>query len=363
MTTLTRDIEAVPVSRAAPGLLLALTSAAAFGLSGALARPLLDAGWTAGAVVLIRIAIGAAVVLPFGLVALHGRWGVLRRNALTVLLYGTLAVAGAQFCYFSAVRTMEVGPALLIEYTAPAAVVVWMWLVHGQRPGRITVLGAVVAAAGLLLVLDLFSGADFDLAGAAWALAAMVGAAAYFVISADDRSGLPPMALAAGGLVVGGAFLGVLALVGLLPVEAVDAQVAYAGTEVGVVVPLVLLGLVTAALAYGTGIAASRRLGSRLASFVALSEVVLAVVWAWALLGELPSAVQFVGGALILLGVIGVKLGERTVAGGDPATQVQVDEHTGEGGPHAPQGDHGVLVEPDQRRDDDEVPQPEPAQR
>lgn len=318
MTTLTRDATVVPVSRTGPGLVLALTSAAAFGLSGALARPLMDAGWTAGAVVLVRIAIGAVVVLPFGLVALRGRWSVLRRNAGTVLLYGVLAVAGAQFCYFSAVRTMEVGPALLIEYTAPAAVVVWMWLVHSQRPGRVTVLGAVVAAVGLLLVLDLFSGADFDLAGAAWALAAMVGAAAYFVISADDRGGLPPMALAAGGLVVGGTFLGLLALLGLMPVETVDTQVTYAGADFGVVVPLVLLGLVTAALAYGTGIAASRRLGSRLASFVALSEVVLAVIWAWALLGELPSAVQFLGGALILLGVIGVKLGERTVSRDEP---------------------------------------------
>lgn len=318
MTTLTRDATAVPVSRTAPGLVLALTSAAAFGLSGALARPLLDAGWTAGAVVLIRIAIGAVVVLPFGLVALRGRWSVLRRNAGTVVLYGVLAVAGAQFCYFSAVRTMEVGPALLIEYTAPAAVVVWMWLVHAQRPGRVTVLGAAVAAVGLLLVLDLFSGADFDLAGAAWALAAMVGAAAYFVISADDRGGLPPMALAAGGLVVGGTFLGLLALLGLMPVEAVDVEVAYAGVDVGVLAPLVLLGLVTAALAYGTGIAASRRLGSRLASFVALSEVVLAVIWAWALLGELPSAVQFLGGALILLGVIAVKAGERSIEHAEP---------------------------------------------
>lgn len=318
MTTMTRDVDVVATSRTARGLVLALTSAAAFGLSGALARPLLDAGWTAGAVVLIRIAIGAVIVLPFGLVALRGRWGALRRNAGTVVLYGVLAVAGAQFCYFSAVRTMEVGPALLIEYTAPAAVVIWMWLVHHQRPGRITVAGAVVAALGLLLVLDLFSGADFDVVGAAWALGAMVGAAAYFVISADGRGGLPPMALAAGGLVVGGTFLGVLALLGLLPVEAVDAEVTYAGTGVGVVVPLVLLGLVTAALAYGTGIAASRRLGSRLASFVALSEVVLAVVWAWALLGELPSAVQFLGGALILLGVVGVKLGERSVSREEP---------------------------------------------
>ncbi|GAA1524764.1 EamA family transporter [Nocardioides humi] len=295
------------------GLAFALTSATAFALSGSLARPLLDSGWTAGSIVLLRIAIGAAVVLPFGLVALRGRWGLLWRSAPTVVLYGALAVAGAQYCYFSAVRTMDVGPALLIEYTAPAAVVVWMWLMHGQRPGRLTVAGAVVAALGLVLVLDLVSGADVDLRGAAWALAAMVGAAAYFVISADERGGLPPLTLAAGGLVVGGVLLGVLGLVGLMPMASSSAPVAYAGLDVAPWAALLLLGLVTAALAYTTGIAAIRRLGSRLASFVALSEVVAAVVWAWLLLGQLPAALQLLGGVLILAGVVGVKLGERGV--------------------------------------------------
>lgn len=318
MTTLTRDTPVAAGRDAGAGLVLAIVSAATFGMSGALARPLLDTGWSAGGVVLLRIAVGALAVLPFGIAAMRGRWNLLGRALPTVVLYGILAVAGAQFCYFSAVQTMEVGPALLIEYTAPAAVVVWMWVVHGQRPGRLTVMGAVVAALGLLLVLELFSGADFDVRGAAWALGAMVGAAAYFVISADDRSGLPPMALAAGGLVVGGLFLGLIGLLGLMPVRTASTGVEYAGLEVAPWVAILALGLVTAALAYGTGIAASRRLGSRLASFVALSEVVLAVMWAWLLLGQLPGPVQFAGGALILLGVVGVKLGERSVAREEP---------------------------------------------
>lgn len=318
MSTLTSDDRRTARPGAGAGLGLALVSAFAFGLSGALARPLLDNGWSAGGVVLLRIAVGALAVLPLGVRAMRGRWHLLRPALPTLVLYGGLAVAGAQFCYFSAVQTMEVGPALLIEYTAPAAVVVWMWLVHGQRPGRVTVLGAAVAALGLLLVLDLFSGADFDLRGAAWALAAMVGAAAYFVISADERHGLPPMALAAGGLVLGGVILGLLGLVRLMPVETSSTPVEYAGLEVAPWQAILALGLVTAALAYGTGIAAGRRLGSRLASFVALSEVVAAVAWAWVLLGQLPGVVQLLGGVLIVLGVVGVRLGEPAVATEEP---------------------------------------------
>ena len=315
MTTLTNDTaRSVPRSPAAGGVVLALVSAVAFGLSGALARPLLDAGWSAGSVVLVRIGLGALVVVPFGIRALRGRWGLVRSNAGLIVLYGLLAVAGAQFCYFSAVSHMQVGPALLIEYTAPAAVVVWFWLRHGQRPGAVTLVGAAVCAAGLVLVLDLLSGADLSTAGVLWALGAMVGCAAYFIINGDDSTGLPPLALASGGLVVGAAALGLLGLVGLMPMRAEAVDVTYAGTTVAWWVPLLLLGLVTAAIAYVTGIAAGRLLGSRLASFVALSEVVAGVLWAWLLVDQLPGPLQLVGGALILLGVLGVKLGEQEMS-------------------------------------------------
>ena len=148
-----------------------------------------------------------------------------------MVTYGVLAVAGAQFCYFSAVSHMQVGPALLIEYTAPAAVVVWLWLRQGQRPGPVTLIGAGLAALGLVLVLDLLSGANLSVPGVLWALAAMVGAATYFVISADESNGLPPLALAAGGLVVGAVALGLLGLVGLLPLHRASASVEYFGRD------------------------------------------------------------------------------------------------------------------------------------
>ena len=174
---------------AATGLVLAGLSAASFGLSGPLARCLLDVGWSPGAVVLARIAIAALVVAPFAVHALWGRWHLLRDNARLVAVYGVVPVAATQFAYFSAVAEMDVAPALLIEYTAPAAVVAWLWLRNGERPSRMTLAGAGVATLGLVLVLDLLSGAGLAPGGVAWALLAMSGAAVYFVMSADTSSG------------------------------------------------------------------------------------------------------------------------------------------------------------------------------
>jgi drug/metabolite transporter (DMT)-like permease len=293
------------------GLLLALASATSFSLSGPLARGLLDEGWSAGAVVLARLAIGALLVAPFTFAALRGRWGTLRAHVPLLLFFGAVPVAGTQFAYFSAVQRMDVGPALLIEYTAPAAVVLWMWLRHGERPGPLTVAGAGLAALGLVLVLDLLSGADLAPAGVLWALIAMAGVTSYFVLAAQPRPDLSPVVLAGVGLAIGALMLAALGTVGALPMRATGSTPEYAGSAVPAWLPLVGLGVVTTGFAYATGIAASVRLGSRLSSFVALLEVVFAVFFAWLLLDQLPAALQLLGGALIVAGVIVVKLGER----------------------------------------------------
>jgi drug/metabolite transporter (DMT)-like permease len=270
----------------------------------------MDAGWSSAAAVVARLLIGAAVLVPVALVQLRGQWSVLRRNLGLVTAYGLIAVAGCQLAYFNAVAHMQVGVALLIEYIAPVPVVLWMWLRHGQRPGGLTAVGAVLGAAGLVLVLDLVSGAQASPIGILWALAAMLGVAVYFVLSANDSSGLPPTVLAAAGLVVGSVVLLLAGLVGVVPLAASTAPVAFAAATVPWWVPVLGLGVLAGALAYVTGIGAGRRLGSRLASFVGLLEVVAAMVIAWLLLDELPGAIQVLGGVLILTGVVVVKLGE-----------------------------------------------------
>jgi drug/metabolite transporter (DMT)-like permease len=300
-----------PVEHPATGLVLAVGSSVDFGLAGPLARGLFDTGWSPGAVVLVRVTIGALAVLPVGLVSLRGRWHVLRANAGLLLLYGALAVAGAQFCYFAAVERMDVAPALLIEFTAPAAVVAWLWLRRGERPGQLAVAGAAVSAVGLALVLDLAGGFHLDGIGVAWSFGAMIGCATYFVVNGHGDTGLPLYALAAGGLVVGAIGLALAGATGLLRITTRTADVTLAGGTTRWWVPLVLLGLVTAAFPYVTGIAAGRRLGSRLASFLALLEVVAGVVFAWLLLDQTPGPLQVAGGVLVVGGVSLVHAGER----------------------------------------------------
>ena len=130
------------------GLALALASAATFGTSGTFATSLFNAGWSTGAVVTARMSIAALVLLVPGVITLRRalpdlRGPGARQSVAVVLVYGTFAVATAQFCYFQAVERLSVGVALLLEYLGIILVVLWMWLMHGQRPRRLTVIGSL----------------------------------------------------------------------------------------------------------------------------------------------------------------------------------------------------------------------------
>ena len=292
------------------GLILALVAAASFGTSGTMVTGLVGAGWSTGAAVLGRIGIAAVVLAVPAAISLRGRWSALRSSWRMIVVFGLLAVAGCQWFYFNAVEHLTVGVALMLEYLGTVLVVGWLWLRHGQRPRPLTALGTLVAVAGLVLVLNLISGAHLDLVGVLWGLAAAFGLAAFFVLAAQVNDDLPPLALSAGGLLVGAVALGIVGALRLVPMQASFGSVVMAGRLVPWWIPMLALALIAAAFAYVAGIGATRLLGAKLASFVGLTEVLFAILFAWLLLGQLPTGIQLAGGVLVVAGVALVRLDE-----------------------------------------------------
>jgi drug/metabolite transporter (DMT)-like permease len=308
-------------TRGGPGLALGVLSAATFGTSGVFATSLINAGWSPAAAVAARVAAAALVLTVPALLQLRGRWALLRRRAGRVAAFGLVAVAGCQLFYFNAIQRMPVGVALLLEYLGTVLVVGWLWLRHGQRPRRLTVLGAVAAMTGLVLVLNLSGSARLDPIGVMWGLLAAAGLAIYFLLSsATDEEPLPPIVMVWASMCVGAALLGALGSVGVLSLTASSRDVYFAGHRVSWIVPVLGLSLLAAVIAYVAGIGAARRLGAKLASFTGLAEVLFAVVFAWLLVNQLPSGMQLLGGAFIVTGVALVRVDELRGAQ-DPAEQ------------------------------------------
>ena len=322
-------------SAAGAGLGLAVLSAAAFGTSGAFAASLLAAGWTAGSAVTARVVVAALVLTVPALLALRGRLSSLRRGSRLVAVYGLVAVAGCQLAYFNAVDHLSVAVALLLEYSGVLLVVGWLWLRRGVRPRRLTTAGAACAILGLALVLDVAGNAGLDVVGVLWGLAAAVGLAVYYVLSAGTEDALPPIVVAWGGLAVGGLALLAAGAVGALSFAAPRRDVTLLDTEVSWLVPVAGLSLVAAVVAYVAGIAAARLLGAKVASFVGLSEVLFAVLFAWILLDQTLAAVQVVGGLLVVAGIALVRIDELRApdAGSDKPAMLPEQDVLAEHGP------------------------------
>ena len=223
--------------------------------------------------------------------------------ALAVLSAGTFGTSGI----FAA--------ALISTGWSPAAVAIARLRRVGgpaRRPGRAaaagaarTAAGAVAALAGLALLAGLAGSARVSPAGIMWGLGEAVSLAAYFLLSAaaGDQV-LPPLVMAWAGLGTGAAVLAAAGWTGALRITASTAGVELLHRHLSWIVPVLELALVSAVIAYVAGIAAARRLGARLASFTGMAEVLFAVLYAWLLLGQMPSPAELTGGALMLTGVI-----------------------------------------------------------
>ncbi|MDT5333428.1 MAG: hypothetical protein QOF31_4725 [Mycobacterium sp.] len=302
------------------GLLLAVSSAFAFGSSGPFAKSLMEAGWSPTAAVTARLAGGALLMAIFATIVRPNWFREALQHAKTVVAYGLVPIAGAQLCYFNAVEHLSVGVALLLEYTAPILVVGWLWATTRRRPSNLTLAGAAMAIAGMMLVLGIFEAGGFsvthiNLIGVGWALAAAVCAACYFMMSdevAADGDGLNSITLATGGLIVGAAAVAALGATGLMPFTFTTNDAVVAGLTTSWVVPVIALALIPTAIAYTIGIMGIARLRPRFASLVGLSEVMFAVLAAWLLLGEAITPIQAVGGAVVLGGLALARQGDRT---------------------------------------------------
>ncbi|MET9295085.1 EamA family transporter [Streptomyces sp. NPDC003077] len=304
------------------GLGLALVSACAFGGSGVAAKPLIEAGLQPLHVTWLRVVCAALVMLP---VAWRHR-GLLRRRPALLVGFGLLAVTGVQACYFAAISRIPVGVALLIEYLAPALVLGWVRFVQRKPVTRAAAWGVVLAAGGLVCVVEVWSGLRFDAVGLALALGAACCQVGYFVLSdqgGDGADTADPLGVIAYGLLIGAVALTLITQPWRLDWSVLSGTASLNGVWVPAVLLLGWVVLVSTVLAYLTGVVSIRRLSPQVAGVVACLEAVIATVLAWVLLGEHLSLPQIAGGVIVLIGAF-IAQSAAPKAGGAAASEALV---------------------------------------
>ena len=279
------------------GVAFAVASAFCFGGSGPFAKPLISLGLTPLQVTWLRLAGGALLMLPFA----FRHIAVARREPKLLLGYGIFAIAGVQAFYFAAIASVPVAIALLIEFFGPVIVLGWMRFVLGRSVTRAATTGVVIAVAGLVCVVEVWTGLSFDPVGLVLALGAAACQAAYFLLSASGED-VEPRALAAYGLLIGACVVTVIARPWEIGWTLLAGDVRLAGHAFPALVAVAWIAVVSTVFAYLTGIVAVRQLSPPIAGAVAYLEPLVATVLAWLLLAEHLGVVQLVGGALVLTG-------------------------------------------------------------
>ncbi|MER5323060.1 EamA family transporter [Streptosporangium roseum] len=299
------------------GLLIAFASSWCFAFSGPMAKYLGAAGLAPLESVWVRMA-GAGLLLAGVLAVVRPRaLRIPRSRLLFFLAYAVIAVAGVQALYFAAITRLPVGVTLLIEFTSPVLVVLWVRFVRRVRLPRAAFVGAVVAVVGLGIVVEVWSGLALDPVGLLLAFGAAACCAGYFLLSDGFGDDVDPLGLIAWGLLGAAAVLVPISQPWDIPWTAFTRTVApEGGHALPALAAAIWMIVIATVVAYILGVTAVRRLSAAIGSTVASLEVIAGAVIAWILVGEALGPFQIAGGLIVLSGAY---LAQRATAVVPPA--------------------------------------------
>ncbi|MCP9943862.1 EamA family transporter [Streptomyces somaliensis] len=246
-------------------------------------------------------AVGAARVLVGGLflvclaVYQRNRFTVARRFPGTTVLLGA-SVAVYQACYFSGISRVGVAIGSIVTVaTVPIATGVVAYLLRKEKPTGRWYVATLLAIAGLIASSGVAGETKADILGFVLCLTAGSSVSLYTVLSRELLdAGAPVTEVTTIAVALSGALL--------LPVLLVSGP-AWLVTPSGALMAL-YLGLFTSALAFWLNARGLRKVPATAVATLNLAEPLAAVVLAFVVLGERPSAMQVVGVMAIFAGLL-----------------------------------------------------------
>ena len=212
-----------------------------------------------------------------------------------------------QWSYFFAIHRLDIGIALLIQYVAPILVALWARFVFHEPVRRRIWAALALSLAGLTLIVEIWHGGRLSGPGVAAAVLAAISYATYVLVAERGVRRRDPISLSAWGFLFATIFWSVLAPWWTFPGRRVDDHVSLLGNLGSTHVPLWVLMLwmvvLGGILPFGLIVSALRHISATRAGITAMLEPVVAIVVAWAWLGESLQPVQLSGAALTLLGI------------------------------------------------------------
>jgi drug/metabolite transporter (DMT)-like permease len=294
--------------RPAVGYAMAFAAGTLFALNGTVSKVILESGLSSLRLTQVRCTgalVGLAVIV---LVTRPGALRTNRRELLRLIAFGVLGVALVQLFYFLAIRRLDLGVSLVIQYLGPLIVALYARFVLKEPVRRRLWVALAAALVGLTLVVDLWHGISLDGLGVMWSLCSAATFAGYMLFAERAVGERDPVSLLCWGFLFATVFWAVAQPWWSFPFDVPGRTVSLLGNLSdwhlpvwALVLWMVVLGTI---VPFFLIVGSMRHISATRAGITAMVEPVVASIVAYAWLDETLSAAQLVGGAIVLSGIV-----------------------------------------------------------
>ena len=278
-----------------------------FAISSIPAKLAMESGLSAWRLTQIRT-IGAFLVL-FIYVYLKNKQSLkIKAKELPILIvFGVFGFAAVNLLYFLAIQRLNVGIALIIEFTAPIWIALWMRFIQKKLVSKLMWWGLVIGLTGLVLIAQVWRGLTLDGLGVLFAVLDAFALTIYFLVGEKLVGVKSSEATMAWGLGISSAFFAIIQPWWTFPFEEMGNIVDLTGRLSGISLPTFYLVLWV--IVFGTAIPyflvlnGLRGLSAAKTSSIGMLEPVLGGIFGWIFLYENLNFIQSIGVVVVLVGI------------------------------------------------------------
>ena len=284
-----------------------ITAAFGFAAGGVAAKVLREANLDAFRLTQIRITSAALILLIIALIKGKKQLAVKRSEIKDLVLFGVIGIAVVNSFYYFALKYLYVSVALIIEFTAPIWIALYLRFVKKKNISRTAWIGIICAFSGLVLISQVWTGKSLHPLGVIVAILDALALAYYFLTADRLGQNRSSLSLTTWGMGIAAIFWAIALPWWNFPFEFLTQTFSLSGELSRFSAPgwaLILWIVVTATvIPYLLTVTAIKELSASTSSVIAMLEPIIAGVIAWILLNEAFTNIQLFGCAVVLFGI------------------------------------------------------------
>ena len=289
------------------GIIALFIAALAFSVNGIVSKLVLEAGLSPWRLAEVRSTGAFTAFLIYLLLFKRSALKFDLKALPEMLVYGIIGYAGVQAFYFVAILRMPVSVGLIIEFTAPIWIALWIRFVRKERVARSMWLAVFLAFTGLLLIAQVWKGLTFDGIGIIAAFLDAFALTAYFLLGEKWGKRAATETLMFYGFGISMLFWWITLPLWKYPTEIFSKQIdlrgQLAGTDARGWMLIAFVIFVGTIIPYTANLIGITKTSASSAAIIGMLEPVFAGIFAWIWLSETFNAIQLVGAVAVIAGI------------------------------------------------------------